>query len=236
MRCSVFPYALPHLLVIGASGVGKTHYLREALDDLSSWGRPHEMSLLVVSSESAAYESLEDGGLLRASVAGNPQAAGELLHWVRAELRRRTRGTRGWLGEHEGTIAALAASSSSYVAQPAMLVVIDGLREVLHAVPHAKRIVAEIGRWGRLADVHLVATAQDLGGTLAPDGVIRYFPSRLVMRLTRPRDSRLLVGSDAALRLRTGREVLFVGLSDDPLNAFLWAAASSTRAMGNSTR
>jgi len=208
-------HALPHLLVIGASGVGKTHYLREALDDLSSWGATPDLSLVVVSADATAYESLKEGGLLRASVASDPQEAGALLHWTRAELYRRTHGTRGWLSPPEGMIAAGSDTSNSLIARPPMVVVLDGLREVLQDVPHARRIVADIGRWGRLAGVHLVATAQDLGGTLAPDGVVRYFPSRLVMRLTRPRDSRMLVGSDAALRLDAGREALFVGLEED---------------------
>lgn len=204
---------LPHLLVVGVSGAGKSRYLSEAVADLAGVNPHQRPSVLLIAPDTSPYDGVNEAGALRASPATTPADAVALLRWVHFALAERLGGASGWLGVADRpNLPILAASDEANGAsvRAAMLLVIDGYFELLRVAPDVAELVGDLTAYGRRVGVHVIASVPSLAPGPQTDHVLRQFPARLVLRTGTRADSELLLGGDAASAFQSQRDAAFV--------------------------
>jgi len=206
--------AVPHLLVGGMTGGGKSVFLRQAVTGLALRHSPDALRLLAIDLK-GGVELAAFGRLPHAlgPVADTVHAAAEALGAVREELDRRLAALRAaGARDLDGLVAAGLAG------WPRVLVVVDELAELTlrdlgedRAARDAQRAatgrLCEIARLGRAAGIHLVACTQRPDADAVPGQLKANLPGTVAFRVRSRVNSEILLDSDRAALLphRPGR-------------------------------
>jgi DNA segregation ATPase FtsK/SpoIIIE, S-DNA-T family len=224
------PFALdlvaegPHVLVGGATGSGKSEFLRALA--LSAAARPDIWSVLYVDFK---------GGATFADLADLPSTTGVItdldsvlamraLGSLRAEIERRER----VLAQHRvRDIAALASGLTR------LLILVDEYAALVSAHPALQSVFADISARGRSLGIHLVLCTQRPGGVIH-DTVAVNCAIRALFRTSDTADARALLGADAPRvdRLARGRAYLRMGGDLAEVQIALVAPSDVTRVAG----
>ena len=208
---------LPHLLVGGLTGGGKSAFLRQLLVGLVLRLPPERLRLVVLDLKGIEFGLLERLPHLMAPVARDVDAAVEVLAVVSAELDRR----QGlFAGAGVETLGGWNRARSG-VALPYVLVVVDECAELAaaevadrderarrqQALAHLSRLC----RLGRASGVHVIVSTQRPDADAVPGQVKANIPATVAFRVRNATNSRILLGeggeSAAALPPWPGRGV-----------------------------
>jgi S-DNA-T family DNA segregation ATPase FtsK/SpoIIIE len=180
---------VPHMLIAGATGSGKTETLVALLASMAAAHPPECFRFAVIDFKGG-------GGFVRvASFAHNAGITTDLdgddvlraLAGIRAEMARRETILRD-AGRTD--ISALP----SELRVPRLLIVIDEFRALCDAVPDARRIVADVASRGRALGVHLVVATQRAAGAFGDDLLVNA-QTRLCLAPVADDDARYLLGA-----------------------------------------
>lgn len=178
-----------HVLIAGTTGSGKTTQLRTMLHTLMRWYKPPEALAVLVDVQGYAFDGLLNAPNVLGHATDDIAAA---LAWLVSEMERRD-------AEQE--------------TEPALIVAIDELADVLATVPdagvHLQRIVSR----GRNAGVHVIAATQKPSAAAVGSLITANFPCRLVGRVVNARDAATATGRpDTGAHLLSGAgDFLMVG-------------------------
>ncbi len=209
--------ALPHLLVGGLTGGGKSAFLRQVVVGLVLRLPPERLRLVVLDLKGIEFGLLERLPHLMAPVARDLDAAVEVLGVVNEELDRR-----------QALFAAAGVErlggwnqARSDEARPYVLVVVDecaelSAAEVADRDERARRqqalaLLSRLCRLGRASGVHVVVSTQRPDADAVPGQVKANIPATVAFRVRNATNSRILLGeggeSAAALPPWPGRGV-----------------------------
>jgi S-DNA-T family DNA segregation ATPase FtsK/SpoIIIE len=195
----------PHGLVVGATGSGKSEFLRTLVGALAITHAPEQLSFVLVD-----YK----GGATFSGVADLPHVAGVITNLENdlslvdrmhdalfGEQRRRQELLRaaGGLGSvHE--YQQLRATGVDLKPLPSLLIIVDEFAELLTAKPDFIDLFVSIGRLGRSLGMHLLLSSQRLeeGRLRGLESHIRY---RVGLRTFSAQDSRAVLGVPDAYEL-----------------------------------
>lgn len=201
--------ALPHLLVGGQTGGGKSVFLRQALTGLALSQSPRHLRIQVIDLkggvELAPYAELPHS---LGPVADSIDAAAQALEKIRRELDDRLGDLRG-AGVHD--IDAWNEDPSRH-AQPRILVVVDELAELTvrqlgddragrAAQQAALGRLTEIARLGRSVGIHLILSTQRPDADAVPGQLKANLPGTVAFRVRSSVNSVILIDSDRAAKL-----------------------------------
>ena len=209
--------ALPHLLVGGLTGGGKSAFLRQLLVGLVLRLPPEQLHLVVLDLKGMEFGLLEQLPHLMAPVARDLDAALDVLTVVNAELDRRQAVFAG------ASVETLGGWNEArpHEARPYILVVVDECAELSaaevadrderarrqQALAHLSRLC----RLGRASGVHVVVSTQRPDADSVPGQVKANIPATVAFRVRNATNSRILLGeggeSAAALPPWPGRGV-----------------------------
>ena len=198
--------ALPHLLVGGQTGGGKSVFLRQLLTGLLLTHQPDELNLACIDLKGGVelhrFASLPHA---MAPVADSVDGAGTLLDQVRDELDRRLRELRA-----AGLSDIQAWHAESKPRWPHILVVVDEVAELtsraLTRDGRSERDAAtgrlcEIARLGRAPGIHLVVCTQRPDADAVPGQLKANLPATVAFRVRNGINSRILLDTDRAALL-----------------------------------
>lgn len=207
---------VPHLLVGGMTGGGKSVFLTQALTGLLLSATPHELRLVCIDLK-GGVELTPFGRLPHAltPVADTVEAANTVLSSVRAELDRRLAALRAT--GHRDLEARAAAGLPRW---PRVLVAVDELAELTlrdlgqekAAREHqqgASARLCEIARLGRAAGIHLLCCTQRPDAEAVPGQLKANLAGTVAFRVRSRVNSQILLDSDRAAVLppRPGRAI-----------------------------
>jgi S-DNA-T family DNA segregation ATPase FtsK/SpoIIIE len=184
---------VPHMLVAGATGSGKTETLVALLASMAAAHPPERFRFAVIDFKGG-------GGFARvASLAHNDGITTDLdgddvlraLAGIRTEMARRETLLRD-AGRTD--IAALAEG----LRVPRLLMVIDEFRALCEVVPDARRIVADVASRGRALGMHLAVATQRAAGAFGDDLLVNA-QMRLCLAPVAEDDARYLLGASVSL-------------------------------------
>lgn len=165
---------VPHALISGTTGSGKTALARSMIASLAQHNSPADLGLLLIDPKGRGYAPFAALPHLLAPVAQTPQDALELLQWLVGEMERR---------DHEG------------ISLPRIVTFIDELADL--ALVGGATVTAALTRLsqrGREAGLHLVCCTQKPSAAIIGSLVKANFPARLVGSVASAEDARVASG------------------------------------------
>lgn len=230
---------MPHLLVAGATGAGKSVAVNTMICSLLYKHTPDDVRLIMVDPKMLEFSVYEDIPHLLLPVVTDPKAATVALNWAVQEMERRyqkladlgVRNIRGYntkvekltkqaeLDQLEGREETKALrslgidenGSPEHTRLPYLVVIIDEFADLMMtAAKEVETAVARLAQKARAAGIHMILATQRPSTDVITGLIKANFPTRMALRVTSKTDSRVILDSNGAENLLGRGDMLFV--------------------------
>lgn len=206
---------MPHLLIAGATGSGKSVCLNSIIVSLLFQNHPQELNLLLIDPKRVELTKYNgDPHLLAPVVVDVPEVIKSLM-WLVHEMDERYKkfadaGARDLEGYNE------KAAAQGHDPLPMIVVVIDELADLMLAAPDdAERTICRLAQMARATGIHLVIATQRPSVDVVTGLIKANFPSRISFAMSSQVDSRVILDSPGAENLLGRGDMLYMA-SDSP--------------------
>jgi S-DNA-T family DNA segregation ATPase FtsK/SpoIIIE len=224
--------AMPHLLVAGATGSGKSVALNTMILSLLSAGGPRDIRMLMIDPkmlELSAYDAIPH---LLAPVITQPKDASAALKRVVAEMQRRYRllaeaGVRNIDGYNKQVESSPRAAESQVTSTeagvevsvaaapperlPYIVVIIDELADLMMvAAREVEDSIMRLAQMARAAGIHLILATQRPSVDVLTGVIKANFPARISFQVSSKTDSRTILDANGAEQLLGRGDMLYL--------------------------
>lgn len=205
--------ALPHLLIAGTTGSGKSVCINSLIVSLLYKAKPDEVRMIMVDPKMVELGVYNDIPHLLIPVVTDPKKAAGALQWGVHEMLRRYRMMADANVRDLKAYNQLAASNSEYEPMPQIVVVIDELADLMMAA--AKEVedsICRIAQMGRAAGLHLVIATQRPSADVITGLMKANIPSRIAFAVASAMESRIILDAQGAEKLVGKGDMLYAPL------------------------
>lgn len=199
---------MPHLLVAGATGSGKSVSVNAMIMSLLYKATPDEVKMLMVDPKLLELSAYGDIPHLISPVITNPKEASEALKKVVYEMERRYR----LLAERGArSIDTFNRQASPSERLPYIVVFIDELADLMLTAPaDVENAIARLAQMARASGIHLILATQRPSVDVITGLIKANFPARISFQVTSKIDSRTILDSQGAEQLLGMGDMLFM--------------------------
>ena len=202
---------MPHLLVAGATGMGKSVCINSLLISLLYKARPDEVKLILIDPKKVEFQSYANIPHLLVPVVTEPQKAAGALSWAVNEMERRydlieTAAVRNIVAYNK-----TVADHPGRVKMPQIVIVIDELHDLmLQARDAVEDSIARIAAKARAAGILLIIGTQRPSVNVITGVIKANIPSRIAFHVASQVDSRTILDAVGAEKLLNNGDMLFL--------------------------
>jgi S-DNA-T family DNA segregation ATPase FtsK/SpoIIIE len=207
---------MPHLLVAGATGSGKSVCINGIITSILMKSKPHEVKMMMIDPKMVELNMYNGIPHLLAPVVTEPKKAAQALKRVVSEMERRYElfshsGTRNIEGYNESVRRTNAKSDSKQPELPYIVVIVDELADLMMvASGDVEDAITRLAQMARAAGIHLIIATQRPSVDVITGVIKANIPSRIAFSVSSQTDSRTILDMGGAEKLLGRGDMLYL--------------------------
>ena len=208
---------MPHLLVAGATGSGKSVCMNTLIMSIIYKASPDEVKLIMVDPKVVELSVYNGIPHLMIPVVTDPKKAAGALNWAVAEMTRRyqlfadnqVRDIKGFNEKFEQGLI-IEEEGKETQKMPQIVIIVDELADLMMVAPgEVEEAICRLAQLARAAGIHLVLATQRPSVNVITGLIKANMPSRIAFSVSSGVDSRTIIDMNGAEKLLGKGDMLF---------------------------
>ncbi|MDO4566776.1 MAG: DNA translocase FtsK, partial [Oscillospiraceae bacterium] len=213
---------MPHLLIAGATGMGKSVCINSIIISLVYKASPDDVQLVLIDPKLVEFTCYAGLPHLHTPVVTDPKKASGALAAAVREMERRYKAFAALsarnIGEYNAAVEKLEqeggeqeAEAAEHSVKPRIVIIIDELNDLMMTAPNeVEDSICRLAQMGRAAGIHLVVATQRPSVDVITGTIKNNIPTRIAFRVSSQVDSRTILDSSGAEKLIGNGDMLFL--------------------------
>ncbi|WP_027963246.1 FtsK/SpoIIIE family DNA translocase [Halalkalibacillus halophilus] len=211
---------MPHMLIAGATGSGKSVCVNGIITSILLRAKPHEVKMMMIDPKKVELNVYNGIPHLLAPVVTDPKKASQALKKIVSEMERRYElfsdtGTRNIEGYNEYISRINESEEENQPHLPYIVVLIDELADLMMVASNeVEDAITRLAQMARAAGIHLIIATQRPSVDVITGVIKANIPSRIAFSVSSQTDSRTILDGGGAEKLLGKGDMLFLPVGD----------------------
>ena len=212
---------MPHLLIAGSTGSGKSVAINGIITSILMQAKPHEVKLMMIDPKMVELNVYNGIPHLLTPVVTNPRKAAQALQKVVQEMELRyekfaATGVRNITGYNELVMHRNAETGENHPILPFIVVIVDELADLMMVASNeVEDAIIRLAQMARAAGIHMILATQRPSVDVITGIIKANVPSRMAFAVSSGTDSRTIIDSNGAEKLLGRGDMLFLPMGEN---------------------